>query len=532
MPRRVSSWRIVSLAIIIVSLAIGVFRFQLQGSVSDVLRKQQGHGLSSFPATYTRSNVGHRRVSFSPGSFDRPANPDTTAVVLNWSRLPNVVRIAAVLCDPLLTNPIGEVFIWNNSPRQLSFKDFEGASCPPEKLRIHNSPDNLYFQARFLACAQASMPNCFVQDDDYLVLPEIIRAMQFRFNELQLTPENNAPTLHVLPPHEHLTSQLRTLESPSQKIHASFAWLGHGAMLTRRHAAEFLRLMGPSHLNASHNETLMADNYFTILSNRIPEIWFDHGIELGGGQAFTVGTEGEERNRHHIGRAGHYLDLILSRYKPSWLSSLLLSKAEGVPFTTVIEWPSISSYARAPCLGSVCLLETTINLLPAKYLDLLSSTEAAEGMLTVEEGRRRVLGGEAISHYLDYPLSQALDGQPGTAFRSSGSAQAGDMVTMDLMSTANSSGALEMAWLVDKDTESILRASEFQISADKISWLALPHELSCADAAVDGAYHLRECSIAVSSATIPAVRYIRTSLQEMRQEQWCIYEVWTRRREE
>lgn len=44
----------------------------------------------------------------------------------------------------------------------------------------------------------------------------------------------------------------------------------------------------------------MADNYYTILSNRIPEIWFDQSIELGGGQPFTVGSEGDERNNRHM----------------------------------------------------------------------------------------------------------------------------------------------------------------------------------------------------------------------------------------
>ena len=44
----------------------------------------------------------------------------------------------------------------------------------------------------------------------------------------------------------------------------------------------------------------MADNYYTILGNRVPEIWFDHGIELGGGKPFTVGSEGDERNNRHM----------------------------------------------------------------------------------------------------------------------------------------------------------------------------------------------------------------------------------------
>jgi hypothetical protein len=53
-------------------------------------------------------------------------------------------------------------------------------------------------------------------------------------------------------------------------------------------------------LNASAEDLRMADNYFTLLSNTFPEIWFDQGIELGGGQPFTVGEEGNERNRKHI----------------------------------------------------------------------------------------------------------------------------------------------------------------------------------------------------------------------------------------
>lgn len=63
-------------------------------------------------------------------------------------------------------------------------------------------------------------------------------------------------------------------------------------------AVEFLALL--QHLNLSKGELEMADNYFTILRNDFPEVWIDQGIELGGGQPFTVGSEGEQRNRHHI----------------------------------------------------------------------------------------------------------------------------------------------------------------------------------------------------------------------------------------
>jgi hypothetical protein len=45
--------------------------------------------------------------------------PDVTAVVLNWSRFPNVVRIVSLLCGTQLENTIAEIIVWNNSPRKL-----------------------------------------------------------------------------------------------------------------------------------------------------------------------------------------------------------------------------------------------------------------------------------------------------------------------------------------------------------------------------------------------------------------------------
>lgn len=57
------------------------------------------------------------RISFYPRS---PQIADTTAVILNWSRLPNVVRIADQLCDQSLENTIATILVWNNSPRALS----------------------------------------------------------------------------------------------------------------------------------------------------------------------------------------------------------------------------------------------------------------------------------------------------------------------------------------------------------------------------------------------------------------------------
>jgi hypothetical protein len=71
-------------------------------------------------------------------------------------------------------------------------------------------------------------------------------------------------------------------------------------MIPRSRVVEFLNLLYA--LNVTNDELNMADNYFTILSNTFTETWFDQGVELGGGQPFSVGVEGDERNKRHIVR--------------------------------------------------------------------------------------------------------------------------------------------------------------------------------------------------------------------------------------
>ena len=69
-------------------------------------------------------------------------------------------------------------------------------------------------------------------------------------------------------------------------------------MMHRSLASEFLSLL--QNLNHANEEVKMADDYFTVSRNRTPETWLDQGIECGGGQVFTVGSEGYKRNRKHI----------------------------------------------------------------------------------------------------------------------------------------------------------------------------------------------------------------------------------------
>lgn len=68
--------------------------------------------------------------------------------------------------------------------------------------------------------------------------------------------------------------------------------------------------------------------------------------------------------------------------------------------------------SRAPCIGSVCLLETSINLVS----DAVKSSARTNNILAHEAANAESMGEARQGHYLDYPPSHAVDGRPDTAF--------------------------------------------------------------------------------------------------------------------
>ncbi|KAF4604851.1 hypothetical protein EYR40_003633 [Pleurotus pulmonarius] len=348
----------------------------------------------------------YQSQSYKPSltSTSTPHAADVTAILLNWSRFPNVVKIASVLCDPNLDTVIQNVTVWNNNPTPLGIADFADANCPSGKLHIYNSPTNVLFQARYIACEQAATPYCFIQDDDYLVLPEIIRTMRARI------PQSAERGIHLLPPHEMLST-----------THTGFAWLGYGAMISRTRASEFLQLM---HAHATDEERRMADNYYTILANRVPEVWFDQGVPLGGGEAFTVGTEGDERNERHIRNAIEMLGRILQ-------------SNESVPYVNRdLDSATLGSVLIAPRRGSDGLFETNID-----------------------------------DATLDHPPSHAVDGRTDTAFCPASGARKGEHLLLDIGILVHPNASL--AFLVDPIGCAALRSSAFEGSADGFRWGSL-----------------------------------------------------------
>lgn len=60
---------------------------------------------------------------------DVSRKPDTAVVLLNWSRLSNVVLQTKAYCSPALSDVVERVFIWNNRPGlNLSFEEVSSNS--------------------------------------------------------------------------------------------------------------------------------------------------------------------------------------------------------------------------------------------------------------------------------------------------------------------------------------------------------------------------------------------------------------------
>lgn len=134
------------------------------------------------PGSYrTDHDARERFKNLSPPRREGGGGVNTVAIVLNWSRFPNVRRITSLLCSSELDSFMKRVLVWNNSPKPLTYlvrdisppydrlfsntvaKDFTPTSCSEEKLEIVNSMENMYFHARFLGCSQSDAEYCFVQ---------------------------------------------------------------------------------------------------------------------------------------------------------------------------------------------------------------------------------------------------------------------------------------------------------------------------------------------------------------------------------
>lgn len=358
---------------------------------------------------------------------------------------------------------------------------------------------------------RANTKYCYTQDDDYLVRPEIIRALQTRAHTL-----NTSHSLFLLPPHEHLSTSLRVTYSPA--VHTSFVWLGHGAFLQRTQATEFLQLMHT--VGAGSGELMMADNYFSVLANLIPEVWFDQGIGMGQEDAFTVGEEGRIRNERHIIKATEYLEGIVA------CDTFICGK---LPYVNRQALPvSDLRLVRSAVRGSPHVLYTNIRLLPAHLVHL---GQSAADMLRIESENLGSLDEDVVERYNAHPPSAAVDGNPNTAFKSFSNGHNGDYIALDLGTPT--SLEVELAFLIAHDSLACLIASSYETSEDGAHWVRHHASWRCDEMHApkgSGMEERYECSVVPANPGKGKARHVRVWLGDDVPPYWVVYEVWVRER--
>lgn len=133
-------------------------------------------------ASHAIPSIGVNPATLEAALAPMRQSAKTTAILLNWKRLENLSVIVAHLCAHS-GSIFDSVHIWNNNPevplthnvrpeylaalrRKLikPMQTFTAARCPKTRLRIYNSPGNLLFMGRYMACAQADTP--YVCQDD------------------------------------------------------------------------------------------------------------------------------------------------------------------------------------------------------------------------------------------------------------------------------------------------------------------------------------------------------------------------------
>ncbi|KAF8315329.1 hypothetical protein DL93DRAFT_2155233, partial [Clavulina sp. PMI_390] len=389
---------------------------------------------------------------------------NVTAVLLSWKRVANVIRIVQTLAP---SADVKQIRVWNNNPEiQLTPTDFGLATDLSEKLWIHNSPTNLFFQARFVACLDAPTDYCFLQDDDYLIEPHVLHTMARRAAELH----DPLASIQLLAPDEYLKSILARLTSTTDTpLNTTFAWFGFGAIVPRVAIVEFLRLLDAPDWQTpfSEDEKRMADNYYSVLSNRIPDIWVDKGQPLGHEHAFTVGAEGDDRNWQYIQAALNRLQECLAAPAGEFQDSFV----NQIPFIPRRE----SSITRAPCLQVPGVVETNIAIIP-NNLDAFHTVDPQFiDIRRLGEERRALLAPEDISRFFDASLSNAVDGSMATTFRSAANARDGDYIVLDTLESTHIFTGVEIT--VAESCGRIVQNLEVRTSENGDTWRVVKCEI-------------------------------------------------------
>ncbi|GAA5855579.1 hypothetical protein JCM5353_005456 [Sporobolomyces roseus] len=435
---------------------------------------------TSIPSLDSVSKVDTRNsIATEPQEGAFRGGGDVTAVLLHWKRTENVGVILASLCQ---YDFIDSIVIWNNNPDIiLTHKTFASSLCPASKLRIHNSPRNLLFFARYLACMQASTPYCFFQDDDWLLQP-----MRSLYAQFKRDPEGS-----VVVSTNSEVAVLYGLEWCffQKPLHTCFTWVGTGAFTSRSHVAHFLQSI--STLDYPREELAHADNSFTTFLNRPPYVMSHALTEMKYGKGHSDGN-GILRNKDYIQKGlQHFVKLTHANLStlpstaplPSTPFPVDVSSYHSTRSPPLAPHP-YSHHTRSPCLSSdTCFFLTNLALLPPPDATPYPGPNRVKSLTQWEnhvgfvgrgwiEGDTTEMWREEERWSLDWSYEFAVDGDPKTAFRSPDVAKKGDYVGLGLIK------ALDPVWtptvslhFILEDVEQFLPRLTIEVSFDGYHWV-------------------------------------------------------------
>ncbi|CAG8456292.1 3912_t:CDS:2 [Racocetra fulgida] len=137
----------------------------------------------------------------------------------------------------------------------------------------------MHFIARYMACAMATTPYCYFQDDDWII--RNMRSMYanfLRFPNLIHT-DTNADVYS-------LTNWKWCFFDDSVDLHACFSWVGTGAFTSRENVVRFLKMASITEMDPT--EFAYGDMYFTTFMNQVPYQLENELMELPQENAFSA----------------------------------------------------------------------------------------------------------------------------------------------------------------------------------------------------------------------------------------------------
>ena len=312
-----------------------------------------------------------------------------SAVLILWKRNSTLAGIVKHITSH---SWVKEIVIWNNNPETIIRHNFIVSLLHPQsqaRVKVINSPQNMLFLARFLACEMASEAACFFQDDDWL-----IKSMNALFYQWKRHPH----MLHSLTnPLVHYLSWAWTFcwKSPTVEVATGFSWLGTGAVASRKVVGDFLQQL--TTVADSPDIWNHADMYFSTWMNSVPYQLSADLTELTSEFSYTHSDKGGiDRNKRHIRDGARLMHLNPDAFlkfplKPSWSER----------------------WVRSPCASDTCLFFASAHVFPDP---LLITYDPSFSLDQIQDRHLDAFGKDRYEQWLRAPYHHAVDASMETFF--------------------------------------------------------------------------------------------------------------------